>query len=91
MDGDEEERQENGREEGRGRREGMQMRPNYFMPKPVKVGDVIDVKIEAVAQKGDGIAKVDGFVVFVKGVKQGDELKVRISEVKARFAIGEPA
>lgn len=91
MDGDEEQdRQENEGEE-RGHREGgMRIRPNYFMPKPVKVGDEIDVTIEAVAQKGDGIAKVDGFVVFVKGAKQGDKIKVRISEVKARFAIGEP-
>ncbi len=90
MEGDDmQERGGSGREE-RGGREGMRIRPNYFMPKPVKVGDVIDVKIEAVAQKGDGIAKVDGFVVFVKGVKEGDQLKVKISEVKARFAIGEP-
>ncbi|MFH0868366.1 MAG: TRAM domain-containing protein, partial [Candidatus Woesearchaeota archaeon] len=32
---------------------------------PVKVGDEIDVKIEAVGEKGDGIAKKDGFVLFV--------------------------
>ena len=89
---EEDEGQNGEMEEGgrRGDRGGMRIRPNYFMPKPVKVGDVIDVKIEAVAQRGDGIAKVDGFVVFVKGAKQGDELKVKISEVKARFAIGEP-
>ncbi len=76
---------------GRGERHGMRIRPNYFMPKPVKVGDVITTKIEAVAQRGDGIAKVDGFVVFVKGAKQGDEVKIKITEVKARFAIGELA
>ena len=72
------------------RREGgMQMKPNYFLPKPVKVGDEVDVKIENVAAKGDGIARIDGFVVFVKGAKEGDQTKVRITEVKARFAIGE--
>lgn len=88
---EEDEGQNGEMEEGRGgRREGgMRIRPNYFMPKPVKVGDVIDVTIEAVAQRGDGIAKVDGFVVFVKGAKQGDVIKVKITEVKARFAIGE--
>ena len=58
-------------------------------PKPVKVGDEVEVKIEAVASKGDGIAKKDGFVIFIKGAKEGDTVKVRISDVKERFAIGE--
>ena len=30
---------------------------------PVNVGDEIDVKIEAVGEKGDGVAKVKGFVL----------------------------
>lgn len=90
---DEERNEEMGEHRGRGdrgERHGMKIRPNYFMPKPVKVGDVITAKIEDMAQRGDGIARVDGFVVFVKGAKQGDELKIKITEVKARFAIGEP-
>ena len=68
---------------------GMGMNPNYFLPKPVKVGDEVEVTIEAQASRGDGIAKKDGFVIFIKGAKEGDKLKVRITEVKARFAIGE--
>ena len=71
------------------RRGGMNIKPNYFLPKPVKVGDEVDVKIENVASKGDGIARVDGFVVFIKGAKEGDQIKVKITDVKARFAIGE--
>ena len=58
-------------------------------PKPVKVGDEIEVKIEAVASKGDGIAKKDGFVIFIKGAKEGDTVKIRVTEVKERFAVGE--
>lgn len=65
------------------------MKPNYFLPKPVKVGDEIDVTIEAQASKGDGIAKKDGFVIFVKDAKQGQTVHVRITDVRARFAIGE--
>ncbi|OIO21812.1 hypothetical protein AUJ17_01370 [Candidatus Micrarchaeota archaeon CG1_02_47_40] len=60
-----------------------------FMPKPVKVGDEIDVEIEAIAAKGDGIAKKDGFVIFVTGANKGDKIKVRIKELKSTFAIGE--
>ncbi len=71
----------------RGERRGM--KPNYFLPKPVKVGDEVDVTIEAQASKGDGIAKKDGFVIFVKDAKQGQTVKVRITDVRARFALGE--
>ena len=67
----------------------MNIKPNYFLPKPVKVGDEVEVKVEAVASKGDGIAKKDGFVIFIKGAKEGDTIKVKITDVKARFAIGE--
>ena len=68
---------------------GPGMKPNYFLPKPVKVGDELELTIEAVASKGDGIAKKDGYVVFVAGAKQGDTVKVRITDVRARFAIAE--
>jgi 23S rRNA (uridine2552-2'-O)-methyltransferase len=55
----------------------------------VKAGDELEVKVEAVASKGDGIAKKDGFVIFIKGAKEGDTVKIRITEVKERFAVGE--
>ena len=42
---------------------------------PVKVGEELDVKIEAVGEKGDGIAKVKGFVLFVPNTNEGDEVK----------------
>jgi predicted RNA-binding protein with TRAM domain len=77
-----------GREGGRGRGSYGGSSGN-FAPKPVKVGDEVEVKVEAVATKGDGIAKKDGFVIFVKGAKEGDTLKVRISDVRERFAVGE--
>ncbi len=77
------------REGGMGRGHGMN--PNYFLPKPVKVGDVVEVTVEGTASRGDGIAKKDGFVIFIKGAKIGDKLSVKITEVRTKFAIGEPA
>ncbi|MFH1470502.1 MAG: TRAM domain-containing protein [Candidatus Micrarchaeota archaeon] len=59
--------------------------------KPVKVGDELDVTIEAVASKGDGIAKKDGFVIFVPGAKSGETIKVRITNVKRTCAEAEVA
>jgi len=44
---------------------------------PVKEGETYDVSINAVGEKGDGIAKVKGFVLFVPGVKKGDYVKLK--------------
>ncbi len=56
---------------------------------PVKVGDELDVKIEAQGEKGDGIAKKDGFVLFVPGTKQGDEVKIRVTRVLQKVGFAE--
>ncbi|MBN2142951.1 TRAM domain-containing protein [Candidatus Woesearchaeota archaeon] len=48
---------------------------------PVKEGDELDVKIEAVGEKGDGIAKKQGFVLFIPKTKSGDEVRVRVTRV----------
>ena len=62
-------------------------RPRNFAP--VKVGEEIDVKIEAVGEKGDGIAKKKGFVLFVPGVSQGDEVRIRITKVLRNVGFAE--
>ena len=47
------------------------------------------VKIEDVGKEGDGITRIEGFVVFVPETKVGDEVKVRITSVRRRFAFAE--
>ena len=59
------------------------------MTAPVRVGDELDVKIEAVGEKGDGIAKKNGFVLFVPGTKEGDEVRVKITRVLRRVGFAE--
>ncbi len=56
---------------------------------PVKEGEELDVTIEAIAAKGDGIAKKQGFVIFVPGTKVGDNVKIRISKVLQKVAFSE--
>jgi len=56
---------------------------------PIKVGDEFEVKIEGVGEKGDGIAKKDGFVVFVPNVKEGETVKVRVTRVLRKFGFAE--
>ena len=55
---------------------------------PVKEGEICQVSINAIGGKGDGIAKVKGFVLFVPGVAKGDYVKVKITKVleKVGFA-----
>ncbi|MEW6063308.1 MAG: TRAM domain-containing protein [Nanoarchaeota archaeon] len=56
---------------------------------PVNVGEELDLNIEAVGEKGDGIAKIKGFVIFVPNTKKGDEVKVRITKVFKKVGFGE--
>lgn len=56
---------------------------------PINVGDEHDVKIEDVGRDGDGIARIEGFVVFVTGAKVGDEVKIKINSTKRNFAFAE--
>jgi len=72
-----------------GRRYGGGFRERDDAPKPVKVGEEYDVEISEVGNRGDGIARIKNFVVFVNGVKQGEKTHIKIKEVRERFAIGE--
>ena len=56
---------------------------------PVKEGEELDLKIEAVGEKGDGIAKKDGFVLFVPNTKEGDEVRVKVNRVLRRVGFAE--
>lgn len=53
------------------------------------VGDRAEVSIESVGGHGDGIGRIDGFVVFVKGAQKGERCRVKITDVKRTYAIGE--
>lgn len=56
---------------------------------PVKVGDELDVTIEAVGEKGDGLAKKNGFVLFIPGVKEGQQVHVRVTKVLRKVGFAE--
>ena len=56
---------------------------------PVKAGDELTVTIEGVGEKGDGIAKVKGFVLFVPNAKQGDHVIVKVNRVLAKVGFAE--
>ena len=77
---------------GGNRSGGFRPRPGGSMgapTAPVRVGEELDVKIEAVGEKGDGIAKKNGFVLFVPGVKEGQELRIRVTQVLRKVGFAE--
>ena len=55
-------------------------------PKPVETGKEYDVEITELSKMGDGIARVQGFVIFVKGAKAGQKAKIQITSIGERFA-----
>jgi 23S rRNA (uridine2552-2'-O)-methyltransferase len=60
-----------------------------YLTAPVAAGDELTVAVVDRGDEGDGIARVEGFTVFVPGAEPGDRVDVRIDEVKPRFAFAE--
>jgi predicted RNA-binding protein with TRAM domain len=58
-----------------------------FGSKPVETGKEYDVHITEISRKGDGIARIQGFVIFVKGGNIGEHVKIMITEIRSRVAI----
>jgi predicted RNA-binding protein with TRAM domain len=58
-------------------------------PKPVETGKEYEVQITEISRKGDGIARIQGFVIFVKEGKVGQNAKIKVVQVGNRFAIAE--
>jgi predicted RNA-binding protein with TRAM domain len=53
----------------------------------LKVGNEYEVDITEISRQGDGIARIQGFVIFVKGGKLGRQVKIKVTEIRSRFAI----
>ena len=60
--------------------------------KIVETGKEYTVDIPDNGSAGDGIVRIQGFIIFVKNAKAGDKnVKIKISSVKDRFATAEIA
>ena len=53
----------------------------------VRKGQIAELKIQKMAYGGEGIGRVDGFVVFVRGSVPGDTVRARIYKKKKGFAM----
>jgi predicted RNA-binding protein with TRAM domain len=76
-------------EDSFGRRREGGFRGGREPPKPVKLGEEYEVDITETSQRGDGIARIEGLVVFVPNTKTGDHVRIRISRISRKFAEAE--
>lgn len=77
-----------GQRGGYGNRGGFRGGSGSFH-KPVEVGKEYSVNISDTSKRGEGIARIEGFVVFVPGTKQGQDVRIRVTQVSDRFASAE--
>lgn len=59
------------------------------LDKPVSEGETVELEVEDLGSKGDGIARVEGFVVFVPGGEVDKRYNVEITSVGRKFAFAE--
>ena len=56
------------------------------MAAPVRNGEELELQIDSLAYGGNGVGRVDGFVVFVRGGVPGDRVRAKVTKVKRGFA-----
>jgi predicted RNA-binding protein with TRAM domain len=75
------------------RRYGSQsrFRPSRpFLPvTPVKENQELEVVIADIGSRGDGIARIQSYMIFVPRSKIGERVKVRILSAGEKFAVAE--
>ena len=59
------------------------------LEKPVEEGKEYEVEIEDLSRRGDGLAKIEGFIIFIPDTKPGDRVNIRVTQVRDRFAVAE--
>lgn len=69
---------------------GRGFRRYGFRPAPVELGKEYEADITEMSRRGDaGVAKIEGFVVFVSNAKVGEHAKFVITKVGRRYATAE--
>jgi len=53
---------------------------------PVQRDDVVELDVESLAYGGNGVARLNGYVVFVRRGLPGDRVRARVTKVKRNHA-----
>ena len=77
----------------RPRRHGNQSRyltnETLLQTRPVKENQEIELVVDDIGSRGDGIARIEGYLIFVPRSKIGERVRVRIKSVSEKFALAE--
>jgi len=66
--------------------EGRRGHGKGFQRYPVELGEELEVNITELSPKEEGIAKVQGLVVYVPDAKAGDHVKIKITHIDGQTA-----
>ncbi|MEI6451134.1 MAG: 23S rRNA (uracil(1939)-C(5))-methyltransferase RlmD [Actinomycetes bacterium] len=53
---------------------------------PPRPGDIVELDVTTLAYGGQGVARLDDFVVFVRGAVPGDRVRVKVTKRKKSYA-----
>jgi 23S rRNA (uridine2552-2'-O)-methyltransferase len=60
-----------------------------YLTAPVEEGDVLELEIVDTGEEGDGIARVEGYTIFVPDGSPGESVTVEVTDCKPRFGFAE--
>jgi predicted RNA-binding protein with TRAM domain len=66
--------------------EGKRGHGKGFKRYPVELDEELEVEITELSSKGEGIARNQGFVIYVADTKPGDHVKIKIIRVTNKAA-----
>ncbi len=56
--------------------------------RPVEEGQIYDVTITDIGERGDGIGKIEGLVIIIPDTTPGETVKVLITRLERKVAFG---
>ena len=69
--------------------EGRRGHGKGFKRCPVELGEELEVEVTELSPKGEGIARSQGFVIYVADTKPGDRAKIRVIRITEKAAIAQ--
>ena len=69
--------------------EGRRGHGKGFKRCPVEMEKEYEVDVTEISPRGEGIARIQGFVIFVANAKPGDQVKIKITKIGGMTAKAE--
>jgi len=66
--------------------EGRRGHGKGFKRCPVELGEELEAEITELSPKGEGIARSQGFVIYVPDTKPGDRVRIKIIRITEKAA-----